>query len=76
MSDASNLPASVEADSDNQSTPAGMVRDLEEKAAEKVPRPITTKPLNPPIEIGIWPDDAATQPPLSCRWGLTPAECV
>lgn len=35
MSDASPLPASDEADSDKQSTPGGMVRDLEEKAAEE-----------------------------------------
>ena len=35
MSDVSPLPASDEANSEKQSTPAGMVGDLEEKAAEE-----------------------------------------
>jgi len=34
VSDTSPLPASDEADPDKQSTPAGTVRDLEEKAEE------------------------------------------
>jgi hypothetical protein len=35
MSDISPLPASDEADPDKQSTPAGTVKDLEEKAEEE-----------------------------------------
>lgn len=35
MSDESPLPASDDADPDKQSTPAGTVRDLEEKAEEE-----------------------------------------